>query len=51
MESLKEHHQREDYRELLELTVIFLGGIPPRGIFFRVPEHFIKLDGEGYLLY
>jgi len=30
-------HPREDYRELLELTVIFLGGVPPRGIYFRVP--------------
>lgn len=27
---------REDYRELLELIIIFLGGIPPRGIFFHV---------------
>lgn len=28
---------REDYREFLELTVIFLNGTPARGIFFRVP--------------
>src|SRR6218665_3261756 len=28
-------HQREDYRELLELTLMFLGRIPPRGISFR----------------
>jgi hypothetical protein len=28
---------REDYRELLELTIIFLGGVPPRGISLRVP--------------
>lgn len=28
---------RKDYRELLELTVIFLGGVPHRGIFLRVP--------------
>lgn len=34
---LKIKNCREDYRELLELTVIFLGGIPVRGIFFCVP--------------
>ena len=28
---------RDDYRELLELTIIFLGGIPPRGIHFFYP--------------
>lgn len=29
--------QRDDYRELLELTMIFLGGIPNRGVSFRIP--------------
>jgi hypothetical protein len=29
--------QRDDYRELLELTMIFLGGIPKKGISFRTP--------------
>lgn len=28
---------REDYREFLELIVIFLGGVPLRGISFRTP--------------
>jgi len=28
---------REDYRELVELTIIFLGGVPPRGISLRIP--------------
>ena len=28
---------RDDYRELLELSIIFLGGIPPRGIHFMKP--------------
>jgi hypothetical protein len=32
----KEKQFREDYRELLELSIIFLGGIPNRGISFRV---------------
>lgn len=36
----KEQQSREDYRELLELVVIFLGDIPPRGISFRAPGAF-----------
>lgn len=28
---------REDYRKFLELTSVFLGEIPPRGISFRIP--------------
>lgn len=28
---------RDDYRELLELTMIFLGGIPKNGVSFHVP--------------
>lgn len=28
---------RGDYREFLELACIFLGGVPPRGIIFKVP--------------
>lgn len=35
--NLVEQQPREDYRELLELIMIFLGDIPPRGILFRVP--------------
>src|SRR6218665_1434777 len=34
---LKEFKSRDDYRELLELTTMFFGGIPPRGIHFRYP--------------
>lgn len=37
MEKLNDDYCREDYREILELAVIFLGGIPKRGIFFRRP--------------
>ncbi|KAE9539939.1 hypothetical protein AGLY_005191 [Aphis glycines] len=33
----KKEQFREDYRELLELTIIFLGGTPHRGISFRIP--------------
>ncbi|KAK0050926.1 hypothetical protein Bpfe_019652 [Biomphalaria pfeifferi] len=28
---------RDDYEELLELTIIFLGGSPPKGIRFKAP--------------
>lgn len=34
---LKKYQPRDDYKELLELTIIFLGQIPPNGIFFKVP--------------
>ena len=28
---------QRDHQELLELSVIFLGGIPPKGIKFHIP--------------
>src|SRR6218665_52598 len=34
---LKEFKFRDDYRELLELTIIFFGGIPLRGTHFHYP--------------
>src|SRR6218665_2406447 len=34
---LKEFKSRDDYRELLELTTMFFGGISPRGMHFRYP--------------
>ena len=33
----KQKQHRNDYRELLELRMIFLGGIPKTGILFRLP--------------
>lgn len=42
---------REDYRELLELTMIFLGQTPPRGIRFRVPGAFHHARWMSQLLY
>ncbi len=37
-DQLATHKQlRDDYRELLELTMIFLGGIPKNGISFHIP--------------
>ena len=40
LHNVQEHHPREDYRELLELTIICLGDLPARGISFRVPGTF-----------
>ena len=34
---LKEHQPRDDYKELLELSIIFVGGIPSSGIRFKKP--------------
>jgi len=34
---LEKFQPRDDYCELLELAIIFLGGTPPRGIRFRYP--------------
>src|SRR5688572_32566614 len=37
LQQLSTENHRDYYKELLELTVIFLGGIPPKGIKFRYP--------------
>jgi len=37
IDRLEENHPRDDYLELLKLTVIFLGGILPNGIHFKKP--------------
>mgnify|MGYP006352973215 FL=1 len=34
---LEQFQPRDDYRELLELTIIFRGGVPDRGVSFRAP--------------
>ena len=34
---LEQFQPQDDYRELLELTIIFLGGVPARGVSFRAP--------------
>jgi len=36
-ECLQKYQPRDDYKELLELTIIFLGGTPEKGISFRLP--------------
>ncbi|XP_036344872.1 uncharacterized protein LOC118754120 [Rhagoletis pomonella] len=37
-QKLTEDHCRDDYKELLELVCIFLGGTPPRGIIGAIHE-------------
>ena len=37
VKQLEVHHPRDDYKELLELVVKFLGAIPRRGIRFVAP--------------
>ncbi|XP_046616392.1 uncharacterized protein LOC124303338 [Neodiprion virginianus] len=37
-DQLEQHQPRDDYRELLELAYIFLGGIPINGVKFKTPE-------------
>ena len=34
---LEKFQPHDDYCELLELTVVFLGDIPPRGVHFQYP--------------
>lgn len=50
-QQLEEQQPREDYRELLKLVVIFLGGIPPGGIRFRAPAGLHRARWMARLLY
>lgn len=47
---IKQQGLRDDYRELLELTVIFLGQVPPRGASFLAPRSHAprKVDVESH---
>jgi hypothetical protein len=44
-------HQREDYRELLELALIFTGGVPSRGLLFRKPGAIHRARFMARLIY
>lgn len=43
--------QRNDYRELLELTLLFLGGVPSRGVFFMKPGAMHRARFMARLIY
>jgi len=44
-------HHREDYRELLELALIFLGGVRCRGVLFRKPGAIHRAHFMARLIY
>ena len=45
------HQPRDDYRELLELTIIFLGDTPPRGVRIMAPGAMHRARWMSKLLY
>jgi len=50
-QQLEEVQPREDYRELLELAIIFLGGIPARGVHFAKPGAMHRARFMARLIY
>ena len=48
---LEEAQPRDDYRELLELTLIFLGAVPRRGVHFMSPGAMHHARGMSKLIY
>ena len=50
-QQLEEVQPRDDYRELLELTVIFLRGIPTRGVHFAKPGAMHRARFMARLIY
>src|SRR6218665_1980361 len=44
-------HQRENYRELLDLTLMFLGRLPPRGMSFIKPGAIHRVRFMSRLIY
>jgi hypothetical protein len=51
IQQLEVTQPRDDYRELLELTIIFLGGIPPRGVHFAKPGAMHRARFMARLIY
>lgn len=50
-DQLQMSHQREDYQELLELALIFIGGVPARGAVFRKPGAIHRARFMARLIY
>ena len=48
---LEKLQPRDDYCELLELSIVFLGGTPPRGIRFRYPGAIHRARWMGRAIY
>jgi hypothetical protein len=51
LQKLEESQPRNDYRELLSLTVVFLGGTPPGGVRFRAPAGLHRARWMARLIY
>lgn len=51
LQQLNAECHRDDYEELLELTIIFLGGILPKGIKFRYPGAFNRARWMARAIY
>ena len=51
IEQLEINHPRDDYRELLEITLIFLGEVPPKGVRFMKPGVLHRACFMSRLLY
>lgn len=50
-EQLEKSHSRADYRELLEITIIYLGDTPARGVHFRRPGALHRARWMARVLY
>lgn len=48
---LDQHQPRDDYRELLELTIIFIGGTPKSGINFKKPGAYHRARWMAKVIY
>jgi len=50
IDQLEKRQVRDDYRELLELSVVFLGGTPPRGIRFQNTGAIHRVRFQSHIL-
>ena len=50
-EKLQSTQHRDDYRELLNLTIVVLGGVPPGGIRMSKPGAYHRAGWMGKLMY
>ncbi|CAH0383567.1 unnamed protein product [Bemisia tabaci] len=50
-EQLKSFQPRDDFREMLVLIIIFVGGVPPKGIKFMAPGAFNKTRWMSVAIY
>ena len=51
LQQIEEAQPRNDYNELLELSIIFVGGIPPKGVHFAKPGAIHRARFMARLIY